>query len=309
MRLGIRLGQWISLVGIATMVLLYGLTTPGILVESARPVPVMLGLPELPASPMVASDSAQPLLTAQAVLALDTNSGSVLFEKNAHTQLPPASSLKLLTALTARELFAPDEVASVSAYGIADTNQPLHTGLLLTVEELLAALLVESNNTAAYALANHDKDGYTHFIDSMNALANRLALDATRAYNPAGFDDSLSRSSAHDLAFLLRAVMLDPMLRGLVTSSRRQLTAADGRIVGNLFNTNALLTTDPRFFAGKTGTTDEAGQVLVSIATIEGNPVVLVLMGSRDRYGEMRLLADWLEERYTWVAPDLGESW
>lgn len=279
------------------------------LVESARPEPVLLGMPELPASPMVASDSAQPTLSAQAALALDTNSGSELFEKNADTQLPPASSLKLLTALTARELFTPDEVASISAYGIADTNQSLHAGLSLTVEELLAALLIESNNTAAYALANHDKDGYSHFIDSMNALANRLGLDATRAYNPAGFDDSLSRSSAHDLALLLRTVMLDPLLRSLVTSSRRQLSAADGRIVGELFNTNALLTTDARFFAGKTGTTDEAGQVLVSIAAIEGHPVVLVLMGSSDRYGEMRLLADWLEGRYTWVAPDLGESW
>lgn len=304
-----RLGQIASLLGVAALLLASGLTSREILAESVAPEKVTLELPQLSAAPQVASQSAQPVLSAEAAVAVDINSGKALFEKNPETPLPPASSLKLLTALTARQLYNPAEVASVSAYGISDNRQPLHSGHLISVEELLAALLIESNNTAAYALANHDPLGYKHFIEVMNQTASDLNLTQTRAYNPAGFDDSLSRSSARDLAALLRFAMMDPILLGLVSSGSRPLTLADGRNFGTLLNTNQLLSSDPRFFAGKTGTTDEAGQVLVSVAHLDGeNPVVLVLMGSNDRYGEMRLLADWLEGRYTWVTPDLGSS-
>lgn len=308
MRVQLRLGQWVSLLGLVTVVLLCGLTTPEKLIQSVEPTPVLLALPELPASPRVASDSAEPSLTAEAVLAMDLNSGAVLFEKNPDAALPPASSLKLLTALTARELFNPSEVASISAYGILDSRQPLHSGLWVTIKELLAALVIESNNTAAYALANHDPAGYTHFIETMNGVATRLGLHETRAYNPAGFDDSLSRSSARDLSLLIRFAMQDELLRGMLSAPTRPMQLADGRSLATLYNTNILLRTDPRFYAGKTGTTDEAGQVLVALAYLNQHPVVLVVMGSSDRYGEMRLLADWIEGRYTWVTPDLGSS-
>lgn len=308
MHIRMRLRQWMSFLALVLVVLLCGLTTPERLAQSVEPAPVVLSLPDLPASPQIASESAEPKLTAEAVLAMDINSGFVLFQKNADAPLPPASSLKLLTALTARELFKPDEVASISAYGILDSKQPLHSGLSITVEELLAALVIESNNTAAYALANHDPAGYTHFIETMNDVAAKLGLQETRAYNPAGFDDSLSRSSARDLSLLIRLTMQDQLLRGMLSSPTRQAELADGRILATLHNTNILLRTDSRFYAGKTGTTDEAGQVLVALAHLNQHPVVLVLMGSSDRYTEMRLLADWIEGRYTWVTPDLSSS-
>lgn len=304
--IGLTVLQLTSLILLLLLVVSYGALTSERLHVVFAPNKVKVLLPELASVPLSETQVDEPEISATTGVAIDVRTGSVLYAKEPDVELPPASSIKLLTAITARELFSPSEIATVGAYQIADSNQRLRTGMSASVEEMLFLLLVGSNNTAAYTLAHHDPLGYEHFIKQMNALAKRLHLDKTVANNPAGFDDEMSRTTARDLSRLLRLTLLDPLLQQMVSQTEHSVQLTEGGVVWDIQNTNQLLGVDERVVAGKTGTTDDAGQVLVSLLSIEGHTIVLVVMGSEDRYADTRLLADWLEQRYTWMQPEIG---
>jgi D-alanyl-D-alanine carboxypeptidase len=154
-------------------------------------------------------------------------------------------------------------------------------------------------------LASAADGGYEDFVSQMNQLAASIGLDSSAFQNPAGFDHPDHYSSARDLAVLFRASLRDPFIAELLASSMittgaSEATAA-GRMVPLTFDTtHALLGSDPRVLAGKTGTTDEAKQVLITLLQVNQHPYIIVLLGSSDRYQETLRLADWVEQRYTW---------
>ncbi len=301
MNVGISPTQWIASLGIFVILLLAGSQDPVRLYAVSLPKPVALPLFTV-GGMRLDSDEKAPVasLSATSVYVLTQENGEILFEHNSSTDYAPASTTKLMTALVVRQLYPLDQVVTIPNTGIADDRQPLRQGQEYSVEQLLGALLVTSNNTAAYALADAHPNGFDGFVADMNKTARLIGLTNTNFTNPAGFDDPSHRSTARDLGQLFRAALRDPLIYQLISSSKRTLFKPDGSVVFNMTNTHQLLNKDPRAIAGKTGTTDEARQVLITLLESGTHPYIMVLLGSSDRYGETRRLADWVDQRYTW---------
>ncbi len=278
---------------------------------------------DLSSSPFSASTSSSatefplppvlPSLSASAALAIDLDTSAILLEKNPHLSLPPASSIKMMTALIAMETYSLDQIITIAPSDLTSSNAiNLQAGEQLTVADLIQAMLVNSSNESAQALANHSPQGPSAFIQRMNARAQELHLTDTTFISPEGFDYPEQKTSARDLALLAQALLTDPNLAQIVSLPRTTILAATGEI-HELDNTNQFLAHPPTLaladgrrlpatFSGiKTGTTPAAGEVLVTLATVDGRRLLLVVLGSRNRYSDSTTILTWIFNHYTWV--------
>ena len=249
------------------------------------------------------SELAQPYLTARAAIILDVQSGAVLFEKSADEPLYPASVTKLMTALVARDSYYLDQVMQT-------TSPRPSTGTVIsfsesesqTVRSLLKAALIQSGNDAAEILAAHHPQGEAAFIQAMNDKAAQLGLANTYFENPSGLDAPNQRISARDLSRLLWIALQDDFIRETLSEPSAQIFDLSGTVSRTLYNTNQLLWAD-YVLAGKTGTTEMAGQVLTSLVVVDGKEVIISVLGSEDRYVDTVSLYNWLTQTYVWVDP------
>ncbi|KKU18504.1 MAG: serine-type D-Ala-D-Ala carboxypeptidase [Candidatus Pacebacteria bacterium GW2011_GWA1_46_10] len=240
-------------------------------------------------------------LSAQAYLVMEVNSRTVLVEKNALVPLPPASTTKLMTALTALDLFELNEIVEVSTQAAQENNGGgLFPHEQLTVRDLLIGLLVSSANDAAYALAEHAAGGTDTFMVRMNQLARELQLNQTLYQNPTGYDDPPNVTTARDLAVLSLQVLEDPQLVEWLGLQQAVVYNTAGNIRHFLFPTNELLGKNPLIIAGKTGTTDLAGEVLISVVKYQGRLILIIVIGSTDRYADTQILLNWLQYNLAW---------
>lgn len=265
-------------------------------------------LPLLEPAPVpifLASPSASLHFTAASLYVMDVPSGSVLFEWNSQQIRSSASTTKLMTALVAQTTYQPDQVLTVRQESLTPgTVLGLAWGEQLTYRELLAGLLVHSGNDAAAVLANNYPGGETEFVAAMNQRAQELHLGHTHFANPTGLDALNHYTSARDLAILAKEVMKDPVLRDLVSTRVTTVTDVTGKLTHELLNTNELLKTDARVVGIKTGTTEAAGQVLVTQVESGERSLIVVVMGSEDRYQDTRQLIEWSLAHYDWrIAP------
>lgn len=239
-------------------------------------------------------------LSAQAIFAVDVDSGAVLFEKNAGVLRFPASTTKLMTALVAREVFDIDQKITVpEMIDVPGNKIGLQTGEVLSVKDLLAAALIQSANDAALVLALHHPQGLSGFVAHMNQKSQALHLDQTHFSNPHGIDEEKQQTTARDLSILARAVMRDQELANLYTAKTAVLNRKTPQM---LYNTHALLGREG-VKGMKTGTTDLAGEVLITLAEHNQHDVLVVLMGSERRYDETLYLLNWIKNQYYWLAP------
>jgi len=246
-------------------------------------------------------DSPQQQITAQAYYILDLNSHSQLLAKNENTPLYPASTTKLMTALVARQQYKTHQV--ITAGQEAKTSGHIvgiAPGECLSVKSLLAAILINSGNDAAMILAEHHPFGYEGFIQDMNALAEKLTLSQTHFQNPMGFDDPQQQMSARDLAILSAEVYKDSLLAQMTNTEQMQITDLTGKVNHELINTNVLLA-EENIHGLKTGTTDLAGEVLVTVWNYQEQenqeqPILIVVMNSQDRYADTKLLIQNLQQ-------------
>ena len=178
------------------------------------------------------------------------------------------------------------------------------SGETLTVENLLKALLIQSANDAAFILANNYPEGYSAFVAKMNQLASQLNLNNTYFTNPAGLDGEYHQSTARDIAILTKAVMSDEFLKQIVAT--KQTVISDQKLLyqHHLYTTNALLTTRNDVVGVKTGTTQAAGEALVTQVERDGRKIVLVVLTSQDRYQDTNLIIDWIFAHYSWEKAD-----
>lgn len=240
----------------------------------------------------------QPRINAQAGILVDLDSRSVLWERNAHEELPPASTIKLLTAMVVLENFSPDTVITVThdALGQAgdETKMHLKAGDQVTVGNLLAGLLSVSANDAAETLAV-DTVGMERFVGAMNAQAAALGLHETHATSPVGLDDALMHSSAYDLAVLAAIdVRQWPLMRHIVATRYTVLSATAAHGAYYLNNLNLLLSIYPAATGIKTGYTGNAGNCLIGMASRSGHHLISVLLNAPSYiYSQSRALLDW----------------
>lgn len=247
-----------------------------------------------------------PETTAQSVYIIDPDSYHVLYEKNAHAQLPPASTTKLMTALIAIENYPLDQVITITQEdrSIGQTMK-LVSGEQIKVEDLVAGILINSGNDAAAALAlAYPQTGYSGFINQMNLKAKQLGMHNSQFRNVSGLGSQNHYSSARDLALLTIEAMKNPTVRRFVATQQTTVTSVDGQIVHPLYSTNQLLNQIEGVVGVKTGWTELAGECLITLVERETGSVIIVVLGSEDRFGETISLVDWVYQSHEWIAPE-----
>lgn len=243
-----------------------------------------------------------PSVSAKNVYIFDPIALSVLYEKNSNLPVPPASTTKLMTALVTLNTFQlSDTVSLPAAQLVVGSSSKIASTTTWSVEQLLYALLVSSGNDAAIALAQLHPSGYDGFVTDMNESAQDYGLDQTHFNNVSGLDSPGHYSSARDLAFLTLEVMRHPLLREIVASPSVTVQDVSGTVSTTLYSTNLLLSSEPGVIGVKTGKTEAALECLVTWIERDNHPVLIVLLGSNDRFGETKQLIDWVYANFEWI--------
>jgi D-alanyl-D-alanine carboxypeptidase (penicillin-binding protein 5/6) len=255
--------------------------------------------------PVLGTAREAPIISAQGVQALDLGTGTILYEKEPHMELLPASTTKIMTALIALENFSEDDIVTIGNIVTSGKKMYLAYGEQITVEGLLYGALVPSANDAAEALASFDPLGRDHFIELMNNKAGELGMTDTVFKNPSGLESDGHVSSARDMLILGSAAMQNPKFPKYVQTKDITVTSVDGGTPHHLTNVNELLGIVDGVKGVKTGWTENARENLVTYIERGDKKVMVALMGSQDRFGETRELIDWIFENYNWTEVQL----
>jgi D-alanyl-D-alanine carboxypeptidase len=256
-------------------------------------------LATLPARPARADEPRPPAAGSRAATVIDADSGAVLYARNEHAELAPASLTKMVTALVAVERAPLDRpVRATHSFDVVPVLIGLEPGDTLTLEDALYGLLLNSGNDVALAIAEELGGGSTErFVVWMNELARRLGLQNTRFRNPHGLDQEGHVSTAYDMAVIGRAVMERPELARIVGQARR---VVDGPPRWVFFTRNPLLGVYQGVDGIKTGYDDLAGPCLVATAVREGRRAIAVVLNSTRYADDAASLLDYAFEDPRW---------
>jgi len=233
-----------------------------------------------------------PPVSALSAVVVDDQCGDLLFDKDSHHRLPPASITKIATALVAVETTDPDEIINVNIdnfFAGDGTVMGLETGMRLPMRDLLYGLLLPSGNDAAVAIARRVAGDVPAFVNRMNAKVRDLGLQDTHFTNPHGLDAAGHYSSAYDMTMLGRYAYKEPIIAEIVRTQQYQPNW-DGP---ELWSGDLLLWLYPGADGMKTGWTEKAGQTMVATAQRDGHRLFVGVMGSLDRYTDVIWLLDW----------------
>jgi D-alanyl-D-alanine carboxypeptidase (penicillin-binding protein 5/6) len=217
-------------------------------------------------------------LPASALLVIDQSSGSVLFSHDAGEELAIASTTKLMTTYVTltHERASARLLEQPYAAGADESLAPVAAGTVLSLADMLRAMLLPSGNNVAYSLSIDVGGSESHFVAMMNAAAAALGLHHTHYTTPIGLDTPGDNySTASDLARLTRVLMRWPLFRSIV--DQPSATLADGVVVDNR---NDLVGAYPWIVGVKTGTTPQAGSCLVAAASRNGVHLISVVLGA-----------------------------
>lgn len=266
-----------------------------------------------PSIPIISNKNEHPEFSAEAVLAVDANSGVILFSKNPDLRVYPASTTKMITALTAMDYYDLDRVIKVGNVNVVGQKMKLLPGESISVRDLISGLLIFSANDAAEVLAQNycvtnasEECGRDYFIDAMNQKAMEIHLDNTTFLNPTGLDNEGHLSTARDLSRIALEGMKNPLFRELVGTKEVDVESVDGVVKHKLSNLNELLGEVEGVLGVKTGWTENAKENLVTLIERDDRDVVIVVLGSDDRFGETKTLIDWVFTSYDWKDVNVG---
>lgn len=250
---------------------------------------------------MLAGETA-PFPAGEAAVLMDARNGQVLYAKNMHKRMYPASTTKILTALLALEKGNLDELVTVpeEACQAGGSAIGLQAGERLTLRDLLYALLLASANDAAVTIATHLAGSVENFSRLMNEKASSLGAADSHFTNPHGLPDPGHYTSAYDLALIARCAMQNPTFREMVKTrlkviSRPEADRSKGPPQEYLWNHNRLLERYQDATGIKTGYTVEAGQCLVASAQRGQRELIAVVLDSQGEavYDAARQLLDY----------------
>ena len=234
-------------------------------------------------------------VSARGAVLMEAESGDVVFGQNENARLPMASTTKIMTALVALEHLPLSTVVTVSgeAVGVEGSSIYLVEGERLTLEELLYALLLESANDAAAAIAIAVAGSVEEFARLMNEKARTLGLKDTHFVNPHGLNHEEHYTTARELALVARAALSDPVFREICSSKRKVIPLHGGEGVRVLINHNKLLDTYEGCIGVKTGFTKKTGRCLVSAAMRDGVTLIAVTLNAPDDWRDHTAMLDY----------------
>ena len=244
---------------------------------------------------------------AKSAILIEASTGEVIYEKNSHEKLPPASMTKMMSMLLVIEsiendVLKWDDVVTISANasGMGGSQILLETGDQVTVEDLFKGVAVMSGNDAVVALAEAVSGSVDEFVKRMNERAKELGMNDTNFKNPHGLDDANHYTSAYDMSILARELVKHKKVLEFTKIYEDYLRKGTDRELW-LVNTNKLV----RFYPGadglKTGYTKTAGYCLTATALKNDMRLIAVAMGeesSATRNTEVMAMLDYGYAKY-----------
>jgi D-alanyl-D-alanine carboxypeptidase (penicillin-binding protein 5/6) len=232
---------------------------------------------------------------------VDLSTGRLLAEHDARQWLPQASTMKLLTAVTAannHHLRLPHKVTRFEVHQTC-TCAGLAIGHRYTFKTLLEGMLLPSGNDAAEALAGSHPRGRDAFYAAMNRTARRLGARDTVARNASGLTAAGSHSSARDLVILLRAALRHRVVRQVLAMPSAQISSVDGRRRHTIWRGTDYVNLYPHSL-GKSGYTTPAGNTLVVATRTGGHHIAVAVMHAPYGYvtSDARRLTEWAAENF-----------
>ncbi len=228
-------------------------------------------------------------IQAEGGIVIDADTGTVLFGKNIHTAYYPASITKILTALIVIERCSLDEMVTFShnaVYNVEEDSKSagLDEGDVLTVRDCLYALLLQSANEAANALAEHVAGSVEAFAELMNARAASLGCQNSHFSNPSGLNDPNHYTSAYDMALIGQAALKNDTFMEIDSTLYYDLPVTKRNREGlRIYPGHKMIKKNmPEYYSGalggKTGYTSLAGNTLVTFARRDGMTLVAVVL-------------------------------
>ena len=229
---------------------------------------------------------AAPAVSSLSAVVYEPESGLVLYEKDARTARPMASTTKLMTALLAVENLDPNAIVTVpaAALPVEGTQIGLKAGDEITVRDLLAGLLLASGNDTANALALLMDESLPAFAERMNRRALTLGMTDSLFVTPSGLDKDGHSASARDMALLGAAVLEQPLLAELCASKTQTITVGGVRMT--VSNHNKLLKLYDGTIGLKTGFTKKSGRCLVSAVERDGVTLIVATLNGGDYWND-----------------------
>ncbi len=251
--------------------------------------------------PPISKNLPLPNSSARAIFIKDLSTDSVLFQKNADDSLSIGSTTKIMTALIGTEYFKQNDVLTVrQGSSIPGSSVGLFNNEDLSFRSLLYGMLLSSGNDAAYTIAENFPGGVLGFVSQMNKKAKELHLEGTSFDNPAGFDSANNFSTAKDLSAITQETLKDTTLSRIFATKETDILSLDKKYTHKLYNLNKLLTQVSGVLGVKTGTTPLSKENLVTLVERNKKRILIVLLGSDDRYGETTQIIDWTYNNFQW---------
>jgi len=266
-------------------------------------------LPDFKLPPQKKQNIKDPYVSMNSGVLIDANSFYPLWQKNAHLEVPIASTTKIISAIVIIENYDLGEEITISQKAATQIGSEvfLKPQEKISTKSLLKALLIQSGNDAAYALA--EKIGVDNFVTKMNEKAKTLEMNDSSFKDPAGLDDD-GKSSAIDLAKASAYAMKLPQFTEIVKTPEDVVYSVDGRNKHSLDNSNRLVKGDSPYFLPyalgiKTGFTPLAGHCLVSYGRQNNHDLISVVLSTTETQAESsakesRKLLEWGFNSFNW---------
>jgi D-alanyl-D-alanine carboxypeptidase (penicillin-binding protein 5/6) len=240
-------------------------------------------------------------VTARSFVIMDAQTGRILLSFRPHLQHPPASTLKVITALYVMEKLDMNDLVEVSRYAAEAPASKIYIkpGELYTVRELMYALLLSSANDGARALAERVSGSESDFAQELTWQARQWGAYDTVLATANGLPAKNQYSTAHDMALLFRMAMQNPALAEIMET--RYYDIKGGR---KLRNHNRFLFTLPIAVGGKTGYTIASRHTYVGMFRNEDKEIIISLMGSGQSWTDLRTL---IEVGFDFIGAPVGK--
>ena len=222
----------------------------------------------------------KPEVEAHGAILMDAASGRVLWEKDAHKPLAMASTTKIMTAILALEQGNLKDTVTVSrrAAIAPRVKMYLQEGEEISLSGLIHALMMQSSNDAAVAIAEHISGSVEEFCAAMTSKAHELGAHNTIFETPNGLDAENHQSTAYDMAIITRYALSNTMFLEIINTPQKTVTSS--RTTYNITNKNRLLHEFEGANGVKTGYTGKAGHCFVGAARRDGMQLISVVFAS-----------------------------
>lgn len=258
-----------------------------------------------------------PDLVSEAALVMDVKTGTILYEKNAYIPEYPASITKIITCLLSLENTSLSDTVTFSneaVFGIDrdSSNVGLDVGETITVENCLKAMMIESANEAAAAMAEKVSGSISDFAELMNEKAEALGCRNSHFVNPHGLHDANHYTCAYDMALFLQAALQYPTFRSLTGTINDEIPATNlTDETRPLWNTLKMIRPYSKYYyeyleGGKTGYTSDANCTLATYAKKGDMELICVVMNCSSRtntYSDTEAIFDYCFNNYSYVYP------